>query len=389
MASSRGRRYRAAIIGHTGRGDYGHGLDTCFNGLESVEVVALADPDPTGRAAASARLGPVRTYATYTEMLERERPDLVSIAPRWLGQRRAMIDAAVAVGAHLYVDKPLAASVREADAIIDRCKQGGVRLAVAHQLCLYPATTYLHRLVAAGRIGKLRLIRGYGKMDQRGGVQDLMVLGTHILDLMRLFAGDAHWCSADLVTGSRLADSTDLMAGDEELGPILGDGLRAHYGFANDVIGSFESWRGLGGGETVFGLDLVGDQGQLAYRGGFSRRLYFSPYPYPEPGLPDAGWQLIPCEDAGPGESFHDAPSDTAGLWELIRRANQRVIADLLEAIEHDREPVCSGERARAALEMVQAVLAAHAAGGRVALPLAERDRPYHPGMAQQETVGV
>src|SRR6476646_6528518 len=35
---------RAAIIGHTGRGDYGHGLDVLFNGVPGVQVVAIADP---------------------------------------------------------------------------------------------------------------------------------------------------------------------------------------------------------------------------------------------------------------------------------------------------------------------------------------------------------
>ena len=35
--------YRAAVIGETGSGDYGHDWETAWNGLEGVEVVALAD----------------------------------------------------------------------------------------------------------------------------------------------------------------------------------------------------------------------------------------------------------------------------------------------------------------------------------------------------------
>jgi len=41
--------YRAGIIGHTGRGNYGHGLDVAFVGLPGVEIVAVADPDEQGR----------------------------------------------------------------------------------------------------------------------------------------------------------------------------------------------------------------------------------------------------------------------------------------------------------------------------------------------------
>ena len=51
MAAPRpGRKYTAAVIGSTGQGDYGHGLDVLFNGHPSIEVLAVADPDPAGRA---------------------------------------------------------------------------------------------------------------------------------------------------------------------------------------------------------------------------------------------------------------------------------------------------------------------------------------------------
>jgi hypothetical protein len=38
-------RFRAGVIGHTGRGNYGHGLDIAFVDLPGVQLVALADPD--------------------------------------------------------------------------------------------------------------------------------------------------------------------------------------------------------------------------------------------------------------------------------------------------------------------------------------------------------
>lgn len=371
------RRFRAAIIGHTGRGDYGHGLDTCFTGLPQVEVIAVADPDPAGREAARERSGALTAYADYRQMLDRERPDLVAIGPRQVGERVAMITAAVEAGCHLYVEKPLVATLAEADMLLGLCERSGVRIAVAHQNRLLPAARHVQKLLAEGRIGRLRQVRGYGKMDHRGGNQDLAVLGLHILDLMRLFAGDAHWCSADLLVGSRLASVTDVRAGDEGVGPVLGDGLRATYGFDNDVIGSFESYRHLGGGDTVFGLDLVGERGQLAYRGSMTKRLFFYPHPYPEPGAADDRWEQIPMPEAGPHEQFGDEPPDASGRAALLQRANQRLVLDLIAAIEEGREPASSGQRARATLELMQAVASAHAAGGRVILPLASGKHPY------------
>ena len=53
---------RAGIIGRTGRGNYGHGLDVAYRGLPEVEVVAVADPDPEGLEAAGERTGARRLY---------------------------------------------------------------------------------------------------------------------------------------------------------------------------------------------------------------------------------------------------------------------------------------------------------------------------------------
>src|SRR5438034_8255947 len=75
-------KMRAAIIGHTGQGDYGHGLDTIFANRAGVTVVGLADPDAAGRAKTGLKCGALRQYADYREMLDREHPQLVSIAMR-------------------------------------------------------------------------------------------------------------------------------------------------------------------------------------------------------------------------------------------------------------------------------------------------------------------
>jgi hypothetical protein len=77
------RRYRACIIGHTGRGNYGHDWHTAFAGLPNVEVAAVADPVEQGRLAAMKASRAARGYADYREMLGKEKPDLVGIFPRF------------------------------------------------------------------------------------------------------------------------------------------------------------------------------------------------------------------------------------------------------------------------------------------------------------------
>ncbi|MCA9055125.1 MAG: Gfo/Idh/MocA family oxidoreductase [Planctomycetaceae bacterium] len=88
------KTYRLGIIGHTGRGNYGHGIEVAFTKVPGVQVVALADADDAGRAAAAKKTGVAQTYASYREMLQREQLDIVAICPRWIDQHHDMLLAA-------------------------------------------------------------------------------------------------------------------------------------------------------------------------------------------------------------------------------------------------------------------------------------------------------
>src|SRR5438105_3653764 len=94
-------KLKAAVIGHTGRGDYGHGLDAIFVNRPNIDLVALADPDSEGRNKMAAKLGAPRAYADYRDLLEKERPQLVSIAMRQADQHHAIALAALKMGAHI------------------------------------------------------------------------------------------------------------------------------------------------------------------------------------------------------------------------------------------------------------------------------------------------
>ena len=54
-AASTPRPWKAAIIGHSGHGNFGHNLDLVFNDRPGIEIVAVADPDSAGRARARDR----------------------------------------------------------------------------------------------------------------------------------------------------------------------------------------------------------------------------------------------------------------------------------------------------------------------------------------------
>src|SRR6476659_9590253 len=93
LASAEAAQWKAAVIGHTGSGDYGHGLDLIFRDLPGVEVIAVADADAVGRDKAKDRIGARKAYADYREMLTQEKPRLVSVAPRWTEEHLPMVKA--------------------------------------------------------------------------------------------------------------------------------------------------------------------------------------------------------------------------------------------------------------------------------------------------------
>src|SRR5688572_26687137 len=138
-------KFRAAVIGHTGRGEYGHGLDVIFTDRPDCEVVAVADPVDEGRAKAAARCKAARQYADYREMLTKEKPQLVSIGPRHTDQHVAMALAAFDAGAHVFMEKPIAASPAECDEILAGADRAKRKVAVAHQMRLGPRIVRLKK----------------------------------------------------------------------------------------------------------------------------------------------------------------------------------------------------------------------------------------------------
>lgn len=362
----------AAIIGHTGRGDYGHGMDVVFNDVPGVTVVAVADPDPAGRAKAATRCKAAKQYADYREMLRTERPNLVSIAPRWSEQHQDMALAAIDAGAHLFMEKPIAVTPAEADAILAAADKAGRKVAVAHQMRLAPSVVHLKKKVDAGLIGDLLQMNAFGKMDARAGGEDLLVLGVHLFDLMRLFAngaagsGDAKWCTARVCQSGHDITRADAHAVKEQIGPVAGDEVFATFAFDAGVNATFTSRAGLREQTGHWGLELVGSK--------TTARILADIWPTVQVLTPG---QWGPAGRADAWKPVDDDPAAKATKDEQANGpANRRVVDDWLAAIREDRDPACSGRNAAKALEMVMAVYAAALAGGRAVLPLAERGHP-------------
>ena len=374
------RTYRAGAIGRTGQGDYGHGLDVAYQGNPNVEFVAVADPDPEGLQAAGERTGATQLYSDYREMLEKANLDLVSVGPRWIDCHAEMVIACAEAGGvkGIFCEKPFAANLAEADAMIEACDRSGVKLVVAHRRAS-AYEQYAKKLVDAGEIGEIQVMRGHGKDDQRAGAMDLMVLGTHILDSMRYFAGsDVAWAHGHVTQEGREVTSEDIREGDEQVGLLAGNGVTGYYVFKNGIRVYYESHRGIpSGGITSsrwFGFEVYGTKGIISLRNSPGGEMYIYPHGLWMPGEVDGKWERVLLDEweKGPeGQSWSHG--------EQTHLSNQMIVKELIQAIEEDHDVVAcsSGRDARAALEMIMAVHESQRLGTRVSFPLENRENPY------------
>jgi predicted dehydrogenase len=355
------KKYRAAAIGSTGHGDFGHGLDLALVNLPGVEFVAIADGDPNGLKEAGRRCGVERLYSDYRQMLEAEDIDLVSICMRHAEPHEEVVVHCAKAGKHIYCEKPLATDLARFDRMLAACDEGKVKLAVALPNRASPAIRHAQKLIRDGRLGRLLSLRAQGKCDHRGGGEDLMVLGYHNLDLMCHFAGQPKWAFAQIMEGERDATKDDARPGNEANGSVAGDCVAAMFGFDNQAHGYFQSHRNLKAGNDRFSLEVHGSEGVIAARSLTDVVLFQGPSF--NPAKPHE-WKPIqvPDWDALPNK-YH---------W-----CHQWLLLDLLAAVEEEREPLTGIRNTRWAQEMIQGVYVSHLSRSRVTLPLAEAQRSH------------
>ena len=352
------KRYRAGAIGHTGRGNFGHGLHLPYQKIDNVDMIAVADPDPEGREKAKTASGAQRSYADYQEMLAKEALDLISVCPRWVDSHEALVVASVEAGCHVYVEKPIALDLASADRMVDVAEAKNRKVAVAHQGVYLSQVQKARDLVQEGRIGKLLSMHATGKQDHRGGGEDMTVLGTHLFNKMRFFGGDPLWLSARVMVGDREIEPGDVRQANEPIGLIAGDGVNALIAFGDGVDGSFVSRVDQTGKGKGYGLVLVGESGRLAVSGDAGDISLYD----------DGVWR--------PWAGGHGWNSLHLGQDSLQETGNYNAIVDLIDAVENDRDPISSILGARWALEMIHGAYASQISGARVHFPLQDRANP-------------
>ncbi len=146
-----------------------------------VTLVAGSSRDLGRRGRFVERSGVRNTYESWEQMLDRERPDIVSVA---VNSPHELTTACARAGVRcVFCEKPLATSLRDADAMVDACAAGGTLLVVNHTRRWEPAFTAAAALVREGALGRLHHALVRWPAGRLGNV------GTHIFDALDMLLG--------------------------------------------------------------------------------------------------------------------------------------------------------------------------------------------------------
>ena len=352
------RIYRAGVIGRTAGGGYGHNLHMGLVQSGRAKVVAVADVDREGREKVARETDAPSTYGDFQEMLDAEELDLVTVGPRWVDCHEEMVLACIGAGCHVYCEKPMAASLEVGDRLVAAADAAGVKIAVAHQAVYLPQVRAIKKMLDDGCIGPVQSIYARGKQDRRGGGEDMMVLGTHLFNLMRFFVGDVDWMSGHVRANGQEIGPKDVREAGEPIGLIAGDCIESYFSFCSGVSGFFTSRANQPGSGKSYGMEIVGQDGRLVLRDGAPTAVGLYPHGLWAPENTSQQWEVVDLEMVPLGDG------------------NRRAVLDLMDAIEEDRDPLSSGRDAVAALEMILGVYESQIRGSRVCMPMVDRTHP-------------
>ncbi|KES08851.1 dehydrogenase [Streptomyces toyocaensis] len=256
----------------------------------SPELAVICGRDADAVRAAADRHGWAETETDWHALVRRDDIDLVDICTP--GDSHAEIAlAALAAGKHVLCEKPLANTVAEAEAMARAAEEGrsrGQLAMVGFNYRRLPATAQARRMVAEGRIGRLRHVRVAYLQDwlvdpafpltwrlrrEHAGSGSLGDLGAHIVDLAQHLAGErlagVSALTETFVRERPLPDapSSGLAAVSASgTGEVTVDDAALFTGrFASGALASFEATRYATGRKNSLRIELNGERGSLAF----------------------------------------------------------------------------------------------------------------------------
>jgi predicted dehydrogenase len=263
----------------------GHFFDLPF----TPRMAAICGRDASAVAAAAERLGWPATETDWKRLVERDDVDLVDVCTPNSSHAEISI-AALEAGKHVLCEKPLASTVDEARAMAEaasRAAASGVRAMVGFNFRRVPAVALARELIAAGRLGTIRHVRGaylashvldpefpllWRLQAEDAGSGALGDLAAHAIDLAQHLAGD-HIAGVSALTETFVRERP-LPGGGGQLGPVTVDDAALFIArFAGGAVGSFEATRFATGHTEGLRVEVNGELGSVIWELGALNEL--------------------------------------------------------------------------------------------------------------------
>ncbi len=268
---------------------------------------------------------------------------------------------AAAAGKHVIIEKPLAVTLEEADAMIAACKKAGVKLMYAEELCFAPKYERVRQMVNEGAIGKVYMLKQSEKHSgphtdwfydikfSGGGV--IMDMGCHALGWFRWMLNNA---KATAVYASMATVLHKERTKGEDNSIIIVE-------FENGVTAIAEdSWAKHGG---------MDDRCEVHGTGGVMYADLFM------------GNSAVTYSKNGYGYAMEKA--DTTVGWsftvfeEAFNQGYPHELKHFIECVQQNKQPLVTGEDGRAVLEIIYAAYASAGEGKKISLPFTPKvERP-------------
>lgn len=323
-----------------------------------LNIVAVCDILPQAMETVLAKNGlegdtSIARYTDYKTMLaEHPELELVSIATE-SGIHAEIALYCIDAGVNIIIEKPMAMSMADAEEIIRRSEEKGVKVSACHQNRFNVAVQQLRQALEAGRFGKLshgsihvrwNRNEGYytqapwrGTWAQDGGC--LMNQCIHGIDLLRWMMGD----EVDEVYGVTQQQFHDYLEC-EDIGMAV-------VKFKNGAVGTIEGTTNVYPKNLEETLYLFGETGTVKIGGTSTNNIDV--------------WDFADeTEDDQKNKGLQEATSNVYG------NGHTSLFADMMDAITNDRKPYVDAVAGRNALEMILAIYQSAATGKPVKLPL-------------------
>jgi len=264
-------KFRIAVIG---AGFMGSMHAQIFANEPRAELVAIVDQNIDRATQLAKELGSnVKAYASHTELLAAEDLDLVSICtPDHLHLEPAL--AIAAKGINLFVEKPIASTIEDAQKIVDACKATNVKLGIGYLLRFDPRYYKARELITSGQIGapihiyaRRNSARTEGPKRYAGTLPLALHVTVHDVDMVL-------WMLEGQTPVSVYAQQTDILLGSIGTQDTIAGIVR----FSGGTVVNFESAWSLPGGTRHMidaRMELIGTEGSFEVQCGDSG-LYFA-----------------------------------------------------------------------------------------------------------------